>query len=120
MVKSRAEIRLIVRRYAEELERLGVPVDRVILFGSHGRGRAGEDSDIDLAVFSEAFGPPGHREVSGVLSEAKWSTEPMIEALGFHPSALTNPGRLSFLGEIIRTGKVIYQRPRRRKTPVRG
>lgn len=45
---------------------------------------------MDLAVFSEAFGPPDYLEFSGVLSEARWNTEPMIEAVGIHPSVLDN------------------------------
>ncbi|MFA5866123.1 MAG: nucleotidyltransferase domain-containing protein [Phycisphaerae bacterium] len=110
MAKKRTEIIFAVKRYAAELERLGVPVDQIILYGSYRRGRAGEDSDIDLAVFSEAFGPPKHREFSGVLSEAKWNTEPMIEAIGFHPLKLQTSSRISFLGEILRTGKIIYRR----------
>ena len=85
-------------------------MERIILYGSHRRGEAGPDSDIDLAVFSEAFGPPDYREFSGTLSEAKWDTEPMIEALGFHPSALDSVTPISFLGEITSTGEVVYRR----------
>jgi hypothetical protein len=51
---------------------------------NHYRGEMREDSDIDLAVFSEAFGPPDYRELSGVLSRAKREVEPMIEAIGYH------------------------------------
>ena len=100
-----------VRAYAMELERLGVPVERIILFGSHARGDAGQDSDVDLAVFSECFGRDDHLEFSGILSAATWSTDPMIEALGFHPRVLRDVPRISFLSEILRTGRVVYQRP---------
>jgi predicted nucleotidyltransferase len=37
------------------LEQNGVAVSKVILFGSHARGRAYQDSDIDLIVVSESF-----------------------------------------------------------------
>jgi len=87
-----------------------VPVEHIILYGSHQRVEAHEDSDIDLAVFSEAFGPPNHLEFLGVLSEAKWMTEPMIEAIGFHPSVLEHINPISFLHEIVSTGEVVYQR----------
>ncbi len=110
MVKTRTDLITTIRRYADELERLGVPVERVILYGSHQRGAAHEDSDIDVAVFSEAFGPPDHLEFSGVLSAAKWTTEPMIEAIGFHPSVLENVNPISFLHEIVSTGEVVYRR----------
>jgi predicted nucleotidyltransferase len=87
-----------------------VPVERIILYGSHQRGEAHQDSDIDVAVFSEAFGPPDHKEFLGILSEAKWMTEPMIEAIGFHPSVLEHVHPASFLHEIVNTGEVVYQR----------
>src|SRR5712691_4148186 len=95
MVKTRTDLIATIRHYAEELERLGVPVERIILYGSHQRVEAHEDSDIDLAVFSEA----------------KWMTEPMIEAIGFHPSVLEHINPISFLHEIVSTGEVVYQRP---------
>jgi predicted nucleotidyltransferase len=110
MVKTRTDLLATIRRYAEELERLGVPVERIILYGSHQRGAAHEDSDIDVAVFSEVFGPPHHLEFLGVLSEAKWTTEPMIEPIGFHPSVLEHLNPISFLHEIVSTGEVVYQR----------
>ena len=45
-----------------------------------------------------------------MLSEAKWTTEPMIEAIGFHPSVLEHLNPISFLHEIVSTGEVVYQR----------
>lgn len=110
MVKTRTELISAISRYVEELERLGVPVERVMLYGSYRHRRAHDDSDIDLAVFSEAFGAPEHLEFSGVLSKAKWDTEPMIEALGFRPSVLDNVPEISFLNEIVRDGKTVYRR----------
>jgi len=87
-----------------------VPVERIILYGSHAHGTPRPDSDIDLAVFSEQFGAADHRELSGVLSAGKWNTEPLIEAIGFHPAALRNVPRISFLHKIVSTGQVVYQR----------
>ena len=109
MAKTKTDLIATIRRYAEELERLGVPVERIILYGSHQRGMAHKDSDIDVAVFSEVFGPP-HRLEFRVCSEAKRTTEPMIEAIGFHPSVLEHLNPISFLREIVSTGEVVYQR----------
>jgi predicted nucleotidyltransferase len=110
MAKTRAQVIRAVRQYAEELQRLGVPVERILLYGSYRPGAAAPDSDVDLAVFSEAFGAPDYREFSGVLSEAKWKTEPMIEAVGFHPSVLEHVEPISFLHEIVSTGEAVYHR----------
>lgn len=109
MVETRADLISTVERYAAELERLGVPVERIIVYGSHARHQAGDDSDIDLAVFSEAFGPPDHLEFSGVLSQATWGTESLIEAIGYHASVLEHVNPISFLHEIVTTGEVVYR-----------
>jgi len=50
-----SEIRSIINRYIENLKNMGVPVERVFLFGSHARLEAGEESDVDLAVVSPLF-----------------------------------------------------------------
>jgi predicted nucleotidyltransferase len=42
----------IVRKYLAEVERAGIPVLAGVLYGSHARGNAGKDSDIDLLVVS--------------------------------------------------------------------
>jgi hypothetical protein len=36
-------------------------------------------------------------------------TEPMIEAIGFHPSVLEHINPISFLHEIVSTGEIVYQ-----------
>lgn len=119
MARTRTRLIRTVRRYVRELGRLGVPVEQVILYGSHRRGDAGPDSDVDLAVFSESFGEPDYLEFSGVLSEAKWNSDPMIEAIGFHPSVLDNVPAISFLHEITQTGDLMYEHTAIRRRPVR-
>jgi predicted nucleotidyltransferase len=46
----------VVRRYLAEVERAGIPVSAGVLFGSHARGEARRDSDIDLLVISSRPG----------------------------------------------------------------
>ena len=52
MAQATPEIRSIVARYVVNLKALGVPVERIYLFGSQTRLDAGTDSDVDLAVVS--------------------------------------------------------------------
>jgi len=47
----------IVRRYLQEVERAGIPVFAGVLYGSHARGDAHRDSDIDLLVVSARAKP---------------------------------------------------------------
>ena len=46
----------IIKRFASALIKEGITVDKIILYGSHARGRARPDSDIDVAVVSRDFG----------------------------------------------------------------
>ncbi|GJQ24732.1 MAG: hypothetical protein HBSAPP01_25220 [Candidatus Brocadia sapporoensis] len=45
----------LVKRYIEELRKNGVEVSEAILFGSHTKGTAKVDSDIDVALVSNHF-----------------------------------------------------------------
>ena len=91
-----------VKQYADAV-RKSFPVKKVILYGSHARGKARGHSDIDVAVVV--------RKVEGdlLLSERKLfrlrrDIEPMIE-----PVLLEEDNDPSgFLAEILKTGEIIY------------
>lgn len=53
--KQLAEINQIVSKFVVELEKRGIHPEEVILYGSHARGNATKDSDIDLVVISNDF-----------------------------------------------------------------
>ena len=44
-----------IRRYIAIVKQNDINVERVYLFGSHARGTATEDSDIDIAIISRDF-----------------------------------------------------------------
>lgn len=46
----------VIRKFVKALKREGIPVDRVILYGSYAKGKTRPDSDIDVAVVSKNFG----------------------------------------------------------------
>lgn len=52
-VKTKNEIKKIVKRYARELRDNNFPFRAVYLFGSRVQGKAGKWSDIDVAVISD-------------------------------------------------------------------
>ena len=91
-----------VRQYADAV-RQNFPVTKVILYGSHARGKAKGDSDIDVAVVV--------RRIEGdlLLSEQKLfrlrrDIDPMIE-----PVLLEEDNDPSgFLAEILEKGEIIY------------
>src|SRR4030042_5261983 len=45
-----------IKEFVKALRQEGIPVDRVILYGSYAKGKVGPDSDIDVAVISRNFG----------------------------------------------------------------
>jgi predicted nucleotidyltransferase len=55
MAQIRRQIATLIRRYIAALEGRGIPVERVILFGSHASGHPDEWSDSDIAVISPQF-----------------------------------------------------------------
>lgn len=44
-----------VNSFTRELILSGIPIERVILFGSYAKNQQREDSDIDVALFSSVF-----------------------------------------------------------------
>ena len=52
MVKTEREIKVIISRYAVELEKLVITSQRILLCGSHAKRIPREDSDIDLLLIS--------------------------------------------------------------------
>lgn len=49
-VKTNREIKKIVKEYSALLLEEGLPVEKIILFGSYALKKATENSDIDIAV----------------------------------------------------------------------
>ena len=77
------------------------------LYGSYARGNPGEDSDVDVCFFSEAFAA---RRTLDVLTELfylkiKYDKDVVIEPNAFPSSELFNDN--PFVKEVLRTGKEI-------------
>lgn len=53
--KADPKIERTIKSYVEQLERIGIHVQKAILFGSYASGNYNEWSDIDLAVVSSDF-----------------------------------------------------------------
>lgn len=55
MVQLPAEVKNIIERYLNELNRHNIPIREAVLFGSYAKGNYHEWSDIDIALVSEIF-----------------------------------------------------------------
>lgn len=104
MSKTRQKVKEIVKKYKNVLKGLGVNVDRVILYGSHARGRATKYSDIDLIVISEDFRKMNLRERLEILGIAAARIMMPIEAKGYTSKEVKTISRFSFLSGILRAG----------------
>jgi uncharacterized protein len=74
-----------VRALKEALERTGVSVQRIILFGSTALGTATDESDIDVAVVSETFRGLNHWERIERMTDALYERFQPIEARALTP-----------------------------------
>lgn len=93
------QVKDIVRRYHRVLEQSGIPIQELLVFGSHAKGVDQPWSDIDVAVVSPAFGHDCLRERSQLLRlRRRISTS--IEPHPFHPDDLHD--RWSTLAQEVR------------------
>jgi uncharacterized protein len=83
----------------------------VVLFGSYAEGRANDDSDIDVAVFSDDFGKDPYEEMKA-LFRLRRQIDTDIEPLPFSRDAYFSNDTAEFVNEIVRKGKVIFMENR--------
>ncbi len=108
MVTTADQLSAAIADFIEKLSK-GMRVEAVILFGSYAWGTPHEWSDVDLAVISpdfEGLKLPKRQEMIAALTVHRY---PGLSPIGYPASQYHNPGPHSFLREIIRTGKVVYQ-----------
>ncbi len=82
-----------VRRYLRTLEQHGVHVDNAILFGSHAKGTAREESDIDVALISEAFSGDRFDDRRRIVPYRR-AIDSRIEPMPFRPERFAEGGNL--------------------------
>ncbi|HNR32282.1 MAG TPA: nucleotidyltransferase domain-containing protein [Candidatus Hydrogenedentes bacterium] len=94
-------IRGIIDRYVRLLNDRRIPVWRIYLYGSHAKGAARPDSDIDLAIFLDQDDIDGFRE-DVELMRLRWDIDLRIEPHAFARSDFdeTDP----YIREIIDSG----------------
>lgn len=109
MVKTKPGIKIITKRLVDNLEHMNVRVQRIILFGSYANGIPNSYSDIDMAVISSSFEGKNFIKRQEILGEAILLLQEPIEALGYTLKEFRNAVPMSFLSEVISTGKIIYK-----------
>lgn len=83
----------IVKKYIAELEKHHIPVREAILYGSYANGRVRGESDIDVALVSEAF--TGDRfEDRRRIVPLRRKIDNRIEPMPFTPAGFSDGGNL--------------------------
>ena len=104
----------LLQRMAAALAAAADP-DRVILFGSHARGDAGPDSDVDLIVVeAEPFGPERNRFAEALrLWRALDGFRVAVDVLVYSRDEVDywRGSRNHVLARALREGRVLYERP---------
>lgn len=80
----------LVKKYRAVLNRAGIPVQQVILFGSYAKGTAKPWSDLDICVVSTVFGKNSYDERVW-LAKLTLGVDTMIEPHPYSPNDLNDP-----------------------------
>jgi predicted nucleotidyltransferase len=97
------EIRAVARKIGREFR-----PQKVILFGSHARGTAGEDSDVDLLVVMPVRGRTVEKSVEIHLKvHPHFATDILVRT----PGSIRKRLRMGdwFLEDVLREGRVLYE-----------
>ncbi len=93
----------VIKDYRKALERTGVRVNRIIVYGSYALGLSGEDSDIDLVVISDDFGKMDLWERLTLLGQAAATLKKPIEALGYTEGEFISEEEGSFIVDEVKS-----------------
>jgi len=70
-----------IKSYLDTVHHAGIHVSRAILFGSHARGEAHPDSDIDILVIAPEFDEPYNKKLVDLLWELRVRSDSRIEPI---------------------------------------
>ncbi len=96
------ETRLIIKKYISELEKNGLEISKVFLYGSHAYGTPNEDSDIDLVIISPQFDDVNREKYSAILWLATEVVDYLIEPIGVGEKFF-NSNRFSPLLDLVKS-----------------
>ncbi|MBI4224334.1 MAG: nucleotidyltransferase domain-containing protein [Deltaproteobacteria bacterium] len=102
-ILTKKEVKGVVAEFRRELEKRGISVDRMILFGSYASGKPHPWSDIDVCVLSGQFGKNDFDEMVRISKIAK-GVNYLLETFPLNPRDYQE-GLHPFSEEIRKKGK---------------
>lgn len=109
---SLKKVKQYIREYLDVLQKDGLPIDRVFIFGSHAKKHPGRWSDIDLGVISPRFGKKVDPYEYLWTKRRREDVLRGIEAVGFHPRDFIDEDPMAW--EIKNTGIEIWPKKQRK------
>jgi predicted nucleotidyltransferase len=100
---ARREATKSIKKFIKALKQEGIPVDRVILYGSYARERTRPDSDIDVAVISRNFGKDRVEE-GMTLFRIAGKIDPRLEPIPISSDSYENDTWIPLIYEIKQKG----------------
>jgi len=114
MVYKRTWIKKIVSDFIQRLNKKGLPVEQVFLFGSYAWGRPTAKSDLDIAVVSSKFKRWNDIKRIEFLSDVSRYIYPdmdiEIDAVGFTQDELEKASYFDLAAQVFQKGKVVYKK----------
>ena len=108
MAKTRQEVKKIILQFVAELQKLGLEVSQVILFGSYAKGQPKDYSDIDVAVVSPGFAKLDIFERQELLSRAHYNVKEPLEPIGLSPRQVRE--KQGFARAVVESGITVFKR----------
>ncbi|ABO49433.1 DNA polymerase, beta domain protein region [Desulforamulus reducens MI-1] len=119
MVEGKVIVKQSIAELISVLEK-NIKINYVVLYGSHAKGSADKNSDIDIAVISPEFGKDPLNDSKIVYKLIMLSDiEPNFDVKTYSPEEFEK-GDHFFVKEIRRTGKKIYPRDIKQNTKEEG
>jgi predicted nucleotidyltransferase len=101
MAQTTPELKRIISQYKNELEKMGIRAEKILLYGSQAKGANTEGSDIDLFVISPDWMVYSQRERLEMLGVAAARILEPIQAQGFTPDEVSNKKIAAFWQHVI-------------------
>ncbi len=100
MDQDQAVVRQTILRFYESAREL-FPIKKVLLYGSHAKGQAGPDSDIDVAVVVDETDHSRRMDITAGLFHAAFAVDAAIEPKCVFWDEYRSPATASILSEIL-------------------
>ena len=107
MAQTTPELTAIIARFRQELEKVGIHCEQILLYGSHRWATAAEGSDIDLIVISSDWARFNRRERLELLGIVAARLMEPIQAQGWTPQEVATQQISPFWQEILEREAVI-------------